>query len=363
VGVRFGGSEHHRIETSSSHTRPPPFGVGTPGQQDRETRALRSAGDSVPTGQRVPASIGAGPRPNGARQTALFGALRVAPRGQKTPRSSEHGRHRSTGTRQPTLFGGSARQFHRDREPEALRSSRHPTPPGQVNPPHGTRQTALFGAPRAESHGMGPRPRSKADGTLRGVARCASTGQGTSGSSESSAPRLAGRDTPPLGVRQTALFGAPRVRPHRRRATVALRSNGDSASYGAIPRQHRTTRPSGQAGKASHGRESQVYVTRLGVWRSARTPTSVGHRAGQDGNGRKATATVMWYGCWRGEVFEGCEPRCGERTPTSRAAFGWSGESASVKRSEPLAGCGVQQTRDFSAEETVVVVRNHEGGT
>jgi hypothetical protein len=106
-----------------------------------------------------------------------------------------------------------------------------------------------------------------------------------------------------------------------------------------------------------------MYVARLGTRRSARTPTSVGTRAGQDGNGRKATAAVMRYGCWRGEVFEGCEPRCGERTPTSRVAFGWLGEAARAKRSEPLAGCGVQQTRDFSAEETVVVVRNHEGGT
>jgi hypothetical protein len=34
-----------------------------------------------------------------------------------------------------------------------------------------------------------------------------------------------------------------------------------------------------------------------------------------------------------------------------------------MKRGEPLTGCGVQQTRDFRAEETVEVVRNHEGGT
>jgi hypothetical protein len=35
----------------------------------------------------------------------------------------------------------------------------------------------------------------------------------------------------------------------------------------------------------------------------------------------------------------------------------------SVKRDEPLSGCGVQQTRDLRAEETVEVGRNHEGGT
>ena len=34
-----------------------------------------------------------------------------------------------------------------------------------------------------------------------------------------------------------------------------------------------------------------------------------------------------------------------------------------MKRSEPLTGCGVQQTRDFHTEQTVEVVRNHEGGT
>jgi hypothetical protein len=33
------------------------------------------------------------------------------------------------------------------------------------------------------------------------------------------------------------------------------------------------------------------------------------------------------------------------------------------KRGEPLTGCGVQQTRDFHAEQAVEVVRNHKGGT
>jgi hypothetical protein len=34
-----------------------------------------------------------------------------------------------------------------------------------------------------------------------------------------------------------------------------------------------------------------------------------------------------------------------------------------AKRDEPLSGCGVQQTRDLRAEETVEVGRNHEDGT
>jgi hypothetical protein len=42
--------------------------------------------------------------------------------------------------------------------------------------------------------------------------------------------------------------------------------------------------------------------------------------------------------------------RRGESNPTNRAAFGWHGEAARTKRGEPLAGCGVQQTRDFRVE-------------
>jgi hypothetical protein len=93
-----------------------------------------------------------------------------------------------------------------------------------------------------------------------------------------------------------------------------------------------------------------MYVTRFGGRRSARTPASVGTRAGQDGNGRKATAAVMRYGYWRGEVFEGCEPRRGESNPANCIAFGRRREPASTKRGEPLTGCGVQQTRNFRAE-------------
>jgi hypothetical protein len=106
-----------------------------------------------------------------------------------------------------------------------------------------------------------------------------------------------------------------------------------------------------------------LYVARLGGRRSARTPTSVGDRAGQDGNGKEATAAVMRTGCWRGEIFKGCEPRRGESNPTNHVAFGRRGEAARTKRGEPLVGCGVQQTRNSSAEKTIEVARNHEGGT
>jgi hypothetical protein len=59
---------------------------------------------------------------------------------------------------------------------------------------------------------------------------------------------------------------------------------------------------------------------------------------------------VMRYGCWRGKVFEGCEPRRGESNLSNHGAFGHRGEAARTKRGEPLAGCGVQQTCNFSAE-------------
>jgi hypothetical protein len=54
VGVRFGGSEHHRIAISSSHTRHPPLRAGRP----RGTSgALRSIAR----------------RPRWSRETDLFG--------------------------------------------------------------------------------------------------------------------------------------------------------------------------------------------------------------------------------------------------------------------------------------------------
>ena len=127
VGVRFGGSEHHRIGTSSSHTRPPPFGVGIPGQRDRAAGALRRTGQLV----------------SRERQAARFGALATLPRdsvvrplrrasgtvppGSGTRRSSEHRAPNLTGVRQAARFGAPGVRPHRDREPAALRGRRHPT--------------------------------------------------------------------------------------------------------------------------------------------------------------------------------------------------------------------------------------------
>jgi hypothetical protein len=49
-------------------------------------------------------------------------------------------------------------------------------------------------------------------------------------------------------------------------------------------------------------RRTKGVGTRLGVTRRSSGP-----------NGKRATAAVTRYGCWRGEFFGGCEPRCGER--------------------------------------------------
>jgi hypothetical protein len=64
-----------------------------------------------------------------------------------------------------------------------------------------------------------------------------------------------------------------------------------------------------------------------------------------DDNGKRATVAVMRHGCWRGECFEGYEPRCGERS--SRfvvillvARFGWSVDSRVHEADETRAGPG-----------------------
>ena len=80
------------------------------------------------------------------------------------------------------------------------------------------------------------------------------------------------------------------------------------------------------------------------------------------GNGKRATAAVMRYGCWRGKSSKGVNRVAGNANGDQsrlRAAL----VPGRRKRGEPLAGCGVQQTRDFYVEQAVMVVRNHEGGT
>jgi hypothetical protein len=116
VGVRFGGSEHHRIDTSSSHTRPP----------------ARKGRDSQP--------------PRGRATGAIYSIARLVP-----------------GIGQPLLFGASRARFH---------PGHHLTSSEARWGSTGVRQTELFGAPRAA-----PRRSTKAS-TLRGVGRRSPLGQG-----------------------------------------------------------------------------------------------------------------------------------------------------------------------------------------
>lgn len=68
-------------------------------------------------------------------------------------------------------------------------------------------------------------------------------------------------------------------------------------------------------------------------------------------------------GCRRGKLFVGCEPASrGGRTEV-RHRLRTGPAPSCPKRGEPLAGYGAQQTRGPCAEQTVEVVRNHEGGT
>jgi hypothetical protein len=420
VGVRFGGSEHHRIETSSSHTRPRPTGQGSrpPGQGNRRSSEHRAPGS---TGARQTAPFGAPrarphrsrepgalrsighPTPPGARQPALFGAPRARPHrgtangvlrstartassGQGTWRPSGHRAPHPTRDREPDLLGGLAPHLNPGQSPQprwqgtpahrgtangALRSTARTASPG-----HGKRRSsehrahgltgagnpALLGAtgpPLHPGQGTGPPRRTgppphrvrtslrdghpahwgRADGASRGTASLASPGPGNRSSSE---PRALG----PVRDRDPELLGARAPRFHRDREPGPPRRPGAPASARAgtsslapatgaprsLARQdpglesrtsseartphltgHRPPRPPGQGHRRPAGWTNGVYATRLGglaVGKGHRPRSGPG--AGQDGNGRKATAAVMRYGCWRGEIFEGCEPRRGD---------------------------------------------------
>jgi hypothetical protein len=179
VGVRFGGSEHHRIETSSSHTRPPPYWAGAPGHRDTASGTPRGARRTVPPRQ------GTAPlRRNGPPTSP----------GRRKRSSSEPRAPSLTGVRQPALFGASRVGPHRGREPPAPRSRRPPTSPGQ-----GNRISSEARSPRLDPGqslppiGVGhPAHRGQADGTLRGAASRASSGRSKRSSSEPRAPRLTG---------------------------------------------------------------------------------------------------------------------------------------------------------------------------
>jgi len=297
----------------------------------------------------VPALRGRAPGHRDLADGAPRGTARLVPPGHGNRRSSEHRAHGLTGVQQPAPLGAPRATLHRDREPGALRSIGPPTPPGQGTgplrrlgpPPHRDREPDLFGgsAPHPTGtgprYGMGPPP----------------IGAGRRSSSERRAPRLAGTDTALLGARRPIPPGQgpgpprrPRRSPPRPGRDIQTRPGNRSSSERRAPGPgtgdpdllggprtphltgHRPPSPSGQGHRRPAGRNHGVYATRLGG-----LAVGNGHRfrpapgAGQDGNGRKATATVMWCGCWRGELFEGCEPRRGDCHPSTVSPSGGDG--------------------------------------
>ena len=328
---------------TSSEARHP---TSDPGQG---TGPLRRHG-TPPRNGHVHGLVGKEPRPprHGKRSSSeprvhgLGGVRQTAPLG--APRAGLHG------TGQTAPLGAPRAPAHRDREPDAPRSigpptppgtgnqarfgapgppprtgtgnrtsseARHPTPPGQDlvaawEPRPRGRQAARFGAPRAAPH------RDQASGAPRGIARQDSsgtghraprstapppTGAGNRTSSEDRHPRIgSGRDSSTAQA-----TGAPRSPARQERA--GTRTSSEAPDPHSTGRWHPTPR-----GRATG--DSRVGTTRCtspasAAWRSAKDSASAGPRTGQDGNDRKATAAVMRYGCWRGEVFVGCEPRRG----------------------------------------------------
>ena len=232
VGVRFGGSEHHRIETSSSHTRPPPYGAGLP---------------ATGTGQAALFGALQATFHRGTATGTLRRAARTTSSGYGNRHSSEGRAHDLIGTGNQALFGAPGTPFHGTGNPTLFGASgtpphetgnrtsseaRHPTSTGQSprprkqgTPAPGARRTALFGAPPAR-----PR-RSQATGALRSTARTAPSGQGTRSSSEPRAPH-----------------------PNRDRADGALRSTASPAPSGQGRRrssEHREPQSTGTGNRTS----------------------------------------------------------------------------------------------------------------
>jgi len=70
----------------------------------------------------------------------------------------------------------------------------------------------------------------------------------------------------------------------------------------AVTETHKTLRQ-----KVSRGGKRRLVGAQVG-----RLSISVLERLASEPNGKRATAAVTQYGCWRGEFFGGCEPHCAE---------------------------------------------------
>jgi len=87
------------------------------------------------------------------------------------------------------------------------------------------------------------------------------------------------------------------------------------------------------------------------AWKRA----GAGRRSEKVGNGRRATATVTWCGCRRGDSSEGCEPRCGDGRPAPEPlqATGVARADGDARNAaNPRIGSGMQQARDSPSGET-----------
>jgi hypothetical protein len=264
------------------------------------------------------------------------------------------------GTRSPRLFGAP-----RDQAAEALRS-----------PSDGPRDpaTELFGAPPSpvppgsdpRLFGVGSPPPGPAEPPTpprqalhrSSERRILLAGHGRPGSSE---PRAI-RPPRPFGVSAivprdpaTELFGAP-PSPVPGPGSPALRSQVAPSTGIGLPALRGSELPLPRL-------DLRAYAPRTSGDRGRR-----GHRlrpaphAGQDSNDRKATGRSDAFPA----VDEGNSSEGANRTAgTDPGRWPPSGDllPARTKRGEPSAGCGVQQTRNSCAEQTVMVVRNHEGGT
>jgi hypothetical protein len=205
VGVRFGGSEHHRIETSSSHTRPRPTRQGSrppgPGRRrSSEHREPRSTGTGTSAlfGGRAP------PFHRGTASGALRSTARTASPGYGNRRSSEHRAHGLTGTGNSMLFGESRRPSRRDREPTLFGGSTpHLTETGNRTSSEDRPPISPGQSPRPRWQGTDPR--GTATGALRSTARTTSSESSNRHSSEYRAPgstgtgnRTSSEDRPPI---------------------------------------------------------------------------------------------------------------------------------------------------------------------
>jgi len=188
-------------------------------------------------------------------------------------------------------------------------------------------------------------------------------------------PRLFGARAPPPGIRAPLRRGRPRRSSERWTHLVGpgRRSSSEPRpppSPDPAPRFFGTgsPRPLGSASRPS-GRGcpspgwSRSYAPRVSGDRGRcdhRFRPALPRRAGrqrQEGNGR----SDAFPAADEGNSSEGAKRTAGT-DPCTRPPSG-DPLQARTKRGEPSAGCGVQQTRNSHAEQTVGVVRNHEDGT